>query len=306
MTVSPNHVVVPCNICGSASYKVIYEAQAGPAHTDSRTFRSSGDAPLTDRLVECRECGLQYVSPRLDAALILEEYSQGDDEAFVSQVAGRELTFARCLDVVEKQTGRARGRLFDVGTAGGSFLHVAAQRGWEVEGCEPNQWLCDWAAKHYGLTVQPGILDTGRYPAQSFDVVSLWDVLEHTPDPKDVIRQCHDLLKPGGLIVVNYPDIGSWAARIMGRSWVFLLSVHIYYFNRTTIRRLLSDSGFDVVKIRPHVQWLQLGYILKRASAYVGWPASMAGRVVTWLRLATMQVPYWVGQTLVIAKKRVS
>ena len=74
----------------------------------------------------------------------------------------------------------------------------------------------------------------------------------------------------GGLLVINYPDIGSWIARVMGRSWVFLLDVHLYYFTRVTIRKLLEDAGFDVIRIRPHFQRLGFGYILHRATPYAG------------------------------------
>jgi hypothetical protein len=138
----------------------------------------------------------------------------------------------------------------------------------------------------------------------SFDVVSLWDVLEHTPAPKAEVLETHRLLKENGLLVVNYPDIGSWIARMMGRSWVFLLDVHLYYFTRATIRKLLEDAGFEVVRIRPHFQRLGLGYVLRRASPYVGAPARWAERVLTTLGLAQRQVPYWMGQTLVLARKR--
>ena len=89
--------------------------------------------------------------------------------------------------------------------------------------------------------------------------MTLWDVLEHTPDPKSEVREAHRLLNDEGLLVINYPDIGSWIARVMGRSWVFLLDVHLYYFTRATIRKLLEDAGFEVVRIRPHFQRLALG-----------------------------------------------
>ncbi len=90
----------------------------------------------------------------------------------------------------------------------------------------------------------------------------------------------------------------------MGRSWVFLLDVHLYYFTRATIRKLLEDAGFEIVRIRPHFQRLALGYILRRAMPYVGAPARMAERLLRVSGIAEWQVPYWMGQTLVIARKR--
>jgi hypothetical protein len=128
-------------------------------------------------------------------------------------------------------------------------------------------------------------------------------VLEHTPDPKREIRETHRLLEESGLLVINYPDIGSWVARLMGRSWVFLLDVHLYYFTRATMRRLLEDAGFEVVRIRPHFQRLGLAYVVSRAVPYVGAPARLAHRAVQWLGVGNWHVPYWIGQTLVIARK---
>jgi SAM-dependent methyltransferase len=296
---------VVCNLCQAPSYRIVYAARdvSDVEVNLAERFRSSSDVTLVEQLVECTNCGLQYVNPRLKADLVLEGYSHGSDEAFVSQARSREHTFAKSLDAIERQTNGRRGRILDVGTAGGSFLRAASQRGWEVEGCEPNRWLCDWAQTHYGISVRPGTVVEQAYPASEFDVVSLWDVLEHTPDPKSLILECHRLLKPNGLLVVNYPDIGSWVARLMGRSWVFLLDVHLYYFTRATLRRLLADAGFTVSLTRPHYQWLELGYVLRRARPYVGIPALLAERASSSVGLHKWRIPYWIGQTLVIARK---
>jgi hypothetical protein len=90
----------------------------------------------------------------------------------------------------------------------------------------------------------------------------------------------------------------------MGRSWVFLLDVHLYYFTRATIHKLLDDAGFDVVRMRPHLQRLTLGYVLQRATPYIGAPARLAERLCRGLGIGNRHVPYWMGQTLVVARKR--
>jgi SAM-dependent methyltransferase len=296
-----------CNLCGCDDYAVVYEADL-----DSRNygdleaaFRSSGDETLVDQVVKCNHCGLIYVNPRLKPDVVLEAYAQGSDEAFVAQNKGRELTFGKCLDKVERYHEKGDGeRLLDIGTAGGAFLHVAQRRGWEVSGCEPNRWLCDWCLENYGIQIQSGSLFDQNYTAGSFDVVSLWDVLEHTPDPRKVIGETHRLLDAGGHLVINYPDIGSMVAKLMGRKWVFLLSVHLFYYTRSTIVRLLESEGFDVEGIHPHYQSLPLGYIFQRAGAYVGGIAHLGRKVAQVTRMADLLVPYWMGQTLVVARKR--
>jgi SAM-dependent methyltransferase len=180
---------------------------------------------------------------------------------------------------------------------------VAARRGWEVAGCEPNRWLCEWGKKTYDLEIQPGTLFDHRYPDCAFDVVTVWDVLEHTADPLGFLAECHRILKPGGLIVVNYPDIGSWIARVMGRRWLFLISVHLYYFTRRTITEALRRACFEVVRMRPHFQWLEVDYVLRRGEPVAGVFARAAKRVIAGLGLSRSQVPYWLGQTLVVARK---
>jgi 2-polyprenyl-3-methyl-5-hydroxy-6-metoxy-1,4-benzoquinol methylase len=300
---------IPCNLCGATDVRVLRPARYSFAHnSDSliRTFSSSSDEQLNHRLVACARCGLQYVSPRLKAEAVLEGYAEGSDEQFVSQARGRELTFGKCLDTIEAVWRGPRGRLLDIGTGGGSFPHVASKRGWQAEGCEPNRWLCEWAREHYGLHVRPGTVFEQHYPADAYDVVTLWDVLEHTPDPRREINEAHRLLREGGLLVVNYPDIGSWIARLMGSSWVFLLDVHLYYFTRATVRALLENAGFELVRVQPHYQRLALGYILRRAAAYIGAPARIAGRMVAAAGMSEVQAPYWMGQTLVMARKRIA
>jgi hypothetical protein len=106
------------------------------------------------------------------------------------------------------------------------------------------------------------------------------------------------------LLVVNYPDISSSIAKLMGRRWVFLLSVHLYYFVPKTLADMLSRLGFDVVDRKKHWQSLELGYVLFRMEAYVKPIAKAIGKVVNALGLGHVQFPYWMGQVLVFAQKK--
>lgn len=294
---------VACNLCGADDYAVVYPPRYDMAQPEEieHSFRSSGDEILVDQLVRCRRCGLQYLNPRLRQNLILEGYSNGTDETFVSQIEGRERTFDKCTDIIEAATGHS-GHVLDVGTAGGSFLAVARRRGWQVAGCEPSRWLAKWGGQHYGLAIHPGTIFDMQLDDASFDVVTLWDVLEHTPDPGAVLLECRRVLKSGGLLVINYPDIHSHIARLMGRRWVFLLSVHLYYFTLETMHKMLWRTGFQVDNHRWHWQNLELGYILFRMKPYVPWMSNLGTKVVAALRLQNAQIPYWMGQMLVLAR----
>ncbi|MBS3106475.1 methyltransferase domain-containing protein [Candidatus Woesearchaeota archaeon] len=131
----------------------------------------------------------------------------------------------------------------------------------------------------------------------------MYDVLEHMGDPKRTLQECNRILKPGGILVVNYPDIGSWLSRLMRRRWIFLLSVHIYYFTRPTIKAMLAKTGFKVEVVKPHIQTLSLGYLIYRMEAYSKLLHKTSKPVVKALRMNNLQVPYWLGQTFVLARK---
>src|SRR5687767_3792173 len=165
---------VACNLCGADDVETVYEAREPETNRDMvRTFRASGDELLRDRLVRCRRCGLQYVNPRPRATDIVLAYSAGDDPTYVSQVRARERTFARAATHIERLLP-GRGRLLDVGTAAGAFLSVARDRGWVVDGCEPNRWTAAWGSNHYGIQIRIGEVFDHDFPTQAYDVVPLW------------------------------------------------------------------------------------------------------------------------------------
>ena len=294
---------VACAQCGGTEVDVVHPARYDAARPDDiiAAYRSSGDEILVDRLVRCRRCGLQYLDPRVRRDLVLQAYEEGTDETFVSQAEAREASFAPYLPIIEKLRGGV-GRVLDVGTAGGSFLAVAKRRGWEVLGCEPNRWLCRWAREHYGIDVRPGTVADLGLAGGSMDVVTLWDVLEHTPDPVATLRECRRVLTDGGILVVNVPDSDSLVARLMGRRWVFLLSVHLYYFTSSSLERMLRSTGFTPIRRARHWQRLELGYIAQRAGGYVPLLGRVADAMFRALRLTHVTVPYWLGQTNVMAR----
>jgi SAM-dependent methyltransferase len=296
---------VPCAVCGSDAYEVVIPSRrdlSRPVDLED-TFRSSGDEPLQDQMVRCAACGLHYVRPRLRWDLILEGYRGGTDENFVSQIAMRERTFRKSLDALERIARPRRGRVLDVGAAGGSFLAMARARGYEPLGCEPSTWMCAFAREHYGLSLHPGTIFDMPVERGSIDLLTLWDVLEHTPDPKAVVTRAHELLAPDGVLVMSWPDWSSGARSVLGSRWPFLLTVHLYYFTPATMTELLRRTGFRALDYGKLWQTLELGYVGKRAAPYLGPLAGLVRAPIRWLSLEHAPLAYWVGQTMVVARR---
>jgi 2-polyprenyl-3-methyl-5-hydroxy-6-metoxy-1,4-benzoquinol methylase len=296
---------VPCAVCGADEFAVVVPSRRDPTREiDLATvFRSSGDEPLQDQMVRCTACDLHYVRPRLRWELILEGYKGGTDENFVSQASFRERTFKRCLDKIESLARPAGKRVLDVGAAGGSFLKIARERGYEVSGCEPSSWMCAFAKDNYGIELHPGTLFDMDVKPGSVDLLTLFDVIEHTPDPAAVLKRAHELLAPGGVLAMSYPDYGSLAARGLGSRWPFLLTVHLYYFTPKTIADLVRRTGFVPAGFKMHLQTLEMGYVAKRAAPYLGPLGGVLTGTVNALGLSRLPFNYWVGQTLIAARK---
>lgn len=294
---------VNCELCGAHKYEIVYPPlhHAPRAADISRRFSPFGDEALIDQLVRCPQCGLRYVSPRLRENLVIRAYREHGAENPGSPQQ-RERTFTRYLDMIEKLVPE-RGCILDVGTADGAFLHVCKQRGWVVAGCELNRQLCDRGKEHYDISIYPGTIFDMGLKDKSVDVITLWDVLEHTTHPRSVLRECHRILAPGGLLVVNYPDINSLVARLMGRRWVLLQSAHLYYFTFPTMRKMLAKTGFRVLRRRWQWESLELGYILRLLKPRMPLVAGVGNWKASTLHLKHLRIPCWTGQVQIMARR---
>lgn len=298
----PHEEYVPCNLCGSTQYRVIITPTV--TEVDPATVMSAaGGIRGTQQIVRCTSCGLVYVNPRLRSEAVVAAYQTATDELYVQGGAGRAQTFARCARLLERWR-RPPGRLLDVGCAAGFFVKAAAERGWDACGVEPCAWLAAWGRQHITPQLHATTLAGAQFPDASFDVLTMWDVLEHVPDPMSELRECARVLKPGGLLVINFPDFSSVSARLTGRHWWFLLSNHLYYFSRRVMRAYLTQAGFSVQAFRVHWQVLPLGHLANIFHIYSPGIARMGTRVLSALRLANLPFPYCAGQTNVVAIKQ--
>ncbi len=293
---------VPCNLCGSWEVETKYE---GTTDQDMekmlKSYSASGNFISQETLVKCKKCELVFTSPRLRRDLILKSYTEAEDPTYVSQAEGRIKSFERCFKAVTKY--QATGKILDVGAAAGFFLKVAKEAGWKTYGIEPSLYLSAYGNRNYDVNIQCGTIETVPPLSEKMDVVTLWDVLEHTFEPKDVLKRCNGYLRQGGIVVINYPNIGNWMAKMAGRKYWFILSVHLYYFVPKTIAEMLRQTGFEVLEDAPHYQWLQLGYLLYRLEAYVPSVAKFFGKVAKFLHCDQLLIPYYAAQTRVIARK---
>jgi SAM-dependent methyltransferase len=295
-----------CPVCGSNDSDVKLRSKYPPeigADEVKKMFRASSDHVLLDQVVRCRSCTMVYINPRIRRDLILSGYSDAVDPVFAAQNDSRVAAFRRTLRGVVRRSGiEPRGKsVLDVGCAGGAFLVAAREVGFDPHGVEPSRWMAAFGRRTYDLDIRDGILEAGMFPEQSFDVVTLWDVIEHLPNPHETLTLIRGLLKPDGLLLVNYPDIASIAARALGSRWPFWLSVHLLYYTPATMSRQLERAGFSPLWRQAFWMTLPLGYVRERAAPYSKLLAPLPA-LARFFRVDRLPLSYNMGQTLFVSK----
>jgi len=250
---------IPCDLCGADEPRLI--------------LISPGlDGPL----VECGQCGLRYVGKRRSALT----FGRDSAEATTAKVRAANAQF-RYLRLEEEhrlavlnakwrlnliRNVKASGKLLEAGCARGDFLKVASEH-FRVWGVEPNPELAEAASRV--APVHQDIIE--RTPWSDFDVIASFHVIEHVDSPRSFIRAAADRLKPGGLLVLETPNIDSLPFKILTSGWRQFIPEHYFFFDPKTIARLLSDCGLKTERINSIGKYASMDLIMNRLSRYLPW-----------------------------------
>lgn len=269
---------VTCSLCRADDWQCyLPESTNGRISVDAVRCTNPGYGSHA-QIVKCNQCGFLYANPRWDESELLGAYEAVEDETYLAEREGRELTFTKHLQAMEKILGgsdsAAPRQLLDVGAYIGVFVEVAQAAGWDVLGVEPSTWAAG-VAQAQGLPVICGTQDAPELAGRQFDVVTMWDVIEHVDDPSGEMAKAYELLKPEGWLVVHTMDVDSLMAKLMGKRWPWYMDMHIHYFSQQTMARMLQINGFRVVWSGAQGRFLRLGYVATR----VGGLSPLLGRV---------------------------
>ena len=241
-------------------------------------------------LLECTACG-QLVSQASPARYA--ETMQAFDEADYNQPAGRELErrqhlARRRLKRIAHFVGKAPAEihLVDVGCSRGQFVADAQAAGFEAEGVEPAPRIAA-AARAQGLDVHTGLLEDVAFADGSFDAVTLFEVIEHLKAPLSLLRECHRILHPGGLVCLTTGNAASWTVAAMGARWDYFDMArdggHVSFYNPRSLALLATRAGYtplaiETARVRFSDESDALHAIAKPVAELLNLPARLAGR----------------------------
>ncbi len=258
----------PCNLCGSRESAVLYQRPyLTPHDQESGAFAATTDEFRNyGRIVRCLKCGLCYTNPRPTAEAILSGYGNYVDESYLLESSSRSINAHLSLNTIRRFV--SAGSLLEFGSSVGYFLN-AARTDFEVTGLEPSRWATQEAQKRFKVECYAESIENPKsIQGRSFDVVAMSDVIEHLLDPKAAILSSRNFLKPGGILYLLTPDIGSLSAKIMRSYWWGLRPAHIYYFSRQTLTRMLIENGFEILTIKSFGRIFSYSYWLSRLKNY--------------------------------------
>jgi 2-polyprenyl-3-methyl-5-hydroxy-6-metoxy-1,4-benzoquinol methylase len=192
------------------------------------------------------------------------------------------------------------GRLLEIGSGYGCFLETASRAGWDAEGVEISSYACN-VARSSGCKVQQADLLTLSLNAGTYDVVALWDVIEHFPHPEEIIQRCVELLRPGGVLILRTPD----ARALNGKAGLFRsvyrhlaypanTPEHVFHFTPEHLTSMLRSKGLDGVQVDPAGKREEC--VISGKNAFV-----RAGRRVIMRYALALEWPY---EFVAMAKKR--
>ncbi len=254
-----------CPMCGgNKEARVVLESNVDPSKLNAYAF-ASRKLPeyMHSRMVECADCGLVYGTPAVSSDCMAEAYGAAAyDSGLESQFASQ--TYAKLISPTLSSLP-SHDKALDIGTGDGSFVEQLLGLGFRhVTGVELSSAPLAAAKPEIRSMIRHGIFRREEFQNQRFDLITCFQILEHVPNPAELLHDVFALLKPGGLFVSVAHNLNALSARLLGQKSPIYDIEHLQLFSETTIIELLSRSGFmrtSVTSVWNHYPisyWLRL------------------------------------------------
>jgi SAM-dependent methyltransferase len=251
-----------CAICGTeGNSSELYPANLDPAALNPASFSARRVPDRRHfRLVRCKQCGLVRSDPVADSTTLEKLYRQSSF-TYGSELSHLKRTYGNYLDVAGKFSCQ-RDALLEIGCGNGFFLEEALAHGWRtVRGVEPSQAAADKANGNIRPCITCEMMRPGLFAPGGFDMVCMFQVFDHFPDPRAVLRACREVLRPEGLVLAINHNVEAMSARLLGeRSPIFDIE-HTFLWSPGTMSRIFRDAGFEILMAGSVFNRFSLAYL---------------------------------------------
>jgi SAM-dependent methyltransferase len=253
------------------------------------------------RLVKCRSCGLVRSDPIAPAGLLARLYGQSTF-TYGAEVTDLRDTYGRYLSKLD-DFGVRRGALLEIGCGNGFFLQEARERGFHrVQGVEPSRAAVDQADPKVREGIVCAFMGPKLFKPEQFDVICLFQVFDHMPEPGEVLNECFRLLRPDGLILCINHNIEAVSARMLRERSPIIDIEHTYLYCPSTMARLFQNHGFEIKRLASVWNTYSLSYLAR----LMPFPGRIKRKLLGWLKsrwLGNLRLTVPLGNLLLVAQK---
>ncbi|OGS22755.1 MAG: hypothetical protein A2252_10540 [Elusimicrobia bacterium RIFOXYA2_FULL_39_19] len=230
---------IKCNLCGNSSFEMFERGN-------------------TLNVLKCRTCGLVFLNPIPDTSILKDNYTGAYYKPWIDNLQTSRLKlFSNRWNRIGRHVNK--GKILDVGCGLGEFLEYAKKNGAYPTGTELSSYAANYVKEKHGIDVINGTLESAKFPADNFDFISIWHVLEHVPDPTSTLKEMHRILKPAGKAVIAVPNLNNILYRLV--YFIFKRKIprlftekerefHVYFYTHATLRKMLTKAGFRIIEER--------------------------------------------------------
>lgn len=210
------------------------------------------------KLVKCNSCSFTLTNPRPKSSNLHNYYLSKDYISHTNKKTGllniiyqtvRGISIKSKIKLIESYI--TKGEILDIGCGTGEFLYSCKKNGWGTTGVEPSEIARDQGIKNLGLSIEKET-DLSSFKSNSFDVITLWHVLEHIEDLENIIKNLYRILKNNGMLFIAVPNLNSYDANYYKNFWAgYDVPIHLWHFSKKTISMIFNNYRFKLIKTKP-------------------------------------------------------
>lgn len=270
-----NNKQLKCNLCGSRDLKLMFKGNIDLASLDRFSqYALHGD------IYRCLSCEfvIQDVVHEIDEIVELLRSEKYLDEAIgILNLEEKPDFFKLHIDYMRRQCRLDGAAVLDVGANTGIFLNEMKAYSQSLQGIEPSTEAAETARTNFGHDVQNAVIADADLENDSFDIITMWDVIEHLYDPRGDLARLLPKLKPGGKIFISTHDVDGLFAKIMGKRYPMFMYQHFFHFSKKTLTRMMENAGFRVMETSTFYKSWNFGYLYYLLEKL--WPESDMAKV---------------------------
>lgn len=253
-----------CAIChteGNASE--IYPANFDPETFDPDIFHKQQLSDIVHYdIVKCRNCGLVRSDPVVDVSVISKLYSERKFD-YIHEINNRKITYKNYLLKLEKYNDQ-KGALLEIGCGNGFFLEEALEHGYKtVKGVEPSAQAVESAGLKIRSHIICDIMHSDLFSPEQFDIICMFHLFDHIPDPGKLLDECLKILKPGGLILFLNHNVEAVSAKVFkNRSSIFNIE-HTYLYSPKTLKLIAEKHGYGTKEVGSVLNRFSLNFLFQ-------------------------------------------